>query len=98
MRIPDHAVVSETVEAVRELRRPKLAGLVNACLRRFVREDLGAAKMKDDQSEWNHPAWLIDRIRDDWPDDWQDILRANNERGTDVVADEFIARQRRSIH
>lgn len=80
MRIPDHAVVSETVEAARELRRPKLAGLVNACLRRFVREDLGVAKMKDEQSEWNHPAWLIDRIRDDWPDDWQDILRANNER------------------
>jgi len=82
MRIPDHAVVSETVEAARELRRPKLAGLVNACLRRFVREDLGVAKMKDEQSEWNHPAWLIDRIRDDWPDDWQDILRANNERAS----------------
>ena len=80
MRIPDHAVVSETVEAARELRRPKLAGLVNACLRRFVREDLIAAKIKDEQSEWNHPAWLIDRIREDWPDDWQGILRANNER------------------
>ncbi len=28
MRIPDHAVVSETVEAARQLKRPKLAGLV----------------------------------------------------------------------
>ena len=37
-RIPDHAVVSQTVEAVRHLRRPKLAPLVNAVLRRFLRE------------------------------------------------------------
>ena len=33
-RVPDHAAVSQTVEAARVLRRPKLAGVVNACLRR----------------------------------------------------------------
>ena len=80
MRIPDHAVVSETVEAARQLRRPKLAGLVNACLRRFVREDLAATAPSDEAAEWNHPLWLIERIRKDWPDDWQAILTANNER------------------
>jgi len=80
MRIPDHAVVSETVEAARRLRRPKLAGLVNACLRRFVRDDLAATGAADEPSEWNHPLWLIEQIRDDWPDDWQAILTANNER------------------
>ena len=80
MRIPDHAVVSQTVEAARLLRRPKLAGLVNACLRRFVREDLAAAGPADEVSEWNHPAWMITKIREDWPDDWQAILQANNER------------------
>ena len=42
-RIPDHAAVSQTVEAVRQLRRPKLAGLVNACLRRFQRDKLAAS-------------------------------------------------------
>ena len=80
MRIPDHAVVSETVDAARQLRRPKLAGLVNACLRRFVREDLAATEPADEPSEWNHPFWLIEQIRNDWPDDWQAILTANNER------------------
>ncbi len=80
MRIPDHAVVSETVEAARQLRRPKLAGLVNACLRRFVRENLAANEPTDEPSEWNHPAWLIEQIRKDWPDDWQAILTANNKR------------------
>ena len=80
MRIPDHAVVSETVEAARRLRRPKLAGLVNACLRRFVREDLSSRDPQCDESKWNHPGWLIRRIRTDWPDDWQAILSANAER------------------
>jgi 16S rRNA (cytosine967-C5)-methyltransferase len=80
MRIPDHAVVSETVDAARQLQRPKLAGLVNACLRRFVREDLAATAAADEQSEWNHPLWLIEQIRNDWPDDWRAILTANNER------------------
>jgi len=74
MRIPDHAVVSETVEAARRLRRPKLAGLVNACLRRFVREDLSSKDPLGDESKWNHPGWLIKRFRTDWPDDWEAIL------------------------
>jgi 16S rRNA (cytosine967-C5)-methyltransferase len=80
MHIPDHAVVSETVDAARQLRRPKLAGLVNACLRRFVRDDLSSKSPASDESRWNHPDWLINRIRKDWPDDWQAILTANAER------------------
>ena len=35
---PEHAAVSETVEAARALGRPRSAGLVNAVLRRFQRE------------------------------------------------------------
>jgi len=80
MRIPDHAVVSETVDGARQLRRPKLAGLVNACLRRFVRDDLASKSPASDEARWNHPDWLIRRIRKDWPDDWQTILTANAER------------------
>tara|TARA_R110002096_G_scaffold154_2_gene694 strand:+ start:4613 stop:5956 length:1344 start_codon:yes stop_codon:yes gene_type:complete len=80
MRIPDHAVVSETVEATRQLRRPKLAGLVNACLRRFIREDIASRPVPDEQVQWNHPTWLIECIRRDWPDHWQAILEANNQR------------------
>jgi len=80
MRIPDHAVVSETVAAARRLRRPKLAGLVNACLRRFVREDLSSKDPLSDESKWNHPDWLIKRLRTDWPEDWKAILIANMER------------------
>ena len=79
-RVPDHAAVSETVEAIRILRRPKLAGLINACLRRFGRDDLAARPPAGEQARWNHPRWLIDRLHADWPDDAEAILEANNER------------------
>ncbi len=79
-RIPDHAAVSQTVEAVRRLRRPKLAGLVNACLRRFGREGIADRPAGGDESRFNHPQWLIDRLRRDWPDDADEVLEANNER------------------
>ncbi|MGI9234241.1 MAG: 16S rRNA (cytosine(967)-C(5))-methyltransferase RsmB [Woeseiaceae bacterium] len=80
MRIPDHAAVSQTVEAARLLQRPKLAGLVNACLRRFQRENIAMTPCDEEEGRWNHPQWLIDASRSDWPEDWQSILRANNAR------------------
>lgn len=79
-RVPDHAAVSATVEAARLLGRPKLAALVNACLRRFRREALAAAPPASDEARWNHPAWLLAAVRADWPDDWQGMLEANNAR------------------
>ena len=80
MRIPDHAVVSETVEAARQLKRPKLAGLVNACLRRFVREEMAKRPATSPSAIWNHPDWIINTLKNDWPEDWQSILEANNAR------------------
>ena len=79
-RIPDHAAVAASVEAARRLGRGKLAGLVNAVLRRFLREDLAAVPPASDEARFNHPQWLITAIAADWPEDWQDILRANDER------------------
>src|SRR5690606_31558487 len=38
MRIPDHAAVSATVDAVRGIGAPRAKGLVNAVLRRYLRE------------------------------------------------------------
>ncbi len=79
-RVPDHAAVSLTVDATRALRRPKLAGLVNACLRRFQRDGFAAREPQGDEARWNHPQWFIDRLRRDWPDDAKAILAANNAR------------------
>ncbi len=80
-RVPDHAAVSQTVEAARLLRRPKFSGLVNAILRRFQREKLADKEPGSDEARWDHPSWMIDTIKRDWPDDWEAILDANNARG-----------------
>ena len=79
-RIPDHAAVSMTVEAARILRLPKYAGLINAVLRNYLRQGIGLQEAGDDESRFNHPAWFIDQLRADWPEDWQQILEANNDR------------------
>jgi 16S rRNA (cytosine967-C5)-methyltransferase len=79
-RIPDHAVVSQTVEAARILRRPKLAPLVNAVLRRALRDRVFDNDPSNENAVHDHPSWLLDTLQADWPDDWRDIVSANNAR------------------
>ncbi len=79
-RIPDHAVVSQTVEAARMLRRPKLAPLVNAILRRALRDRIFDAQPSKENALHDHPEWLLDVLKGDWPDDWRKIAAANNAR------------------
>ena len=79
-RVPDHAAVSTTVEAARLLRRPKYKGLINAVMRNYLRKDMKNQEPADDESRFNHPAWLIKRLQADWPEHWQQILEANNDR------------------
>jgi 16S rRNA (cytosine967-C5)-methyltransferase len=79
-RVPDHAAVSATVEAARLLRRPRYAGLINAVLRNFGRRKIADREPVDDEARFNHPRWLIERLKKNWPDDWQQIIAANNDR------------------
>ncbi|WP_330969277.1 16S rRNA (cytosine(967)-C(5))-methyltransferase RsmB, partial [Lysobacter sp. A3-1-A15] len=67
-----HAAVDATVEATRALKRSHQAGLVNALLRRALREGLPAA---DPSAHW--PGWLRDRLRRDWPAELDSILAAS---------------------
>ena len=79
-RIPPHAVVSATVDAARSLRLKAYAGLINAVLRRFIREDLAKTPPTSGEAIHNHPDWLIRRLRADWPEEYADILDALNTR------------------
>lgn len=80
--IPPHAVVAETVNAARVLKRPRAAGLVNAILRRCQRE--GSALLaeidRDISLRTAHPRWLVDMLRKDFPEDFANVLDANNAR------------------
>ena len=76
-----HVLVDQAVKAVRR-RNPNSAGFVNAVLRRFLREqgELVAALQADPVAAYSHPAWWIDRVKKDWPQDWTRLLQAANER------------------
>jgi len=80
LRIPDHAAVSATVAAASALGLGRARGLVNAVLRRYLRErdQLGRLAAADRSAHFSHPAWLIEALERDWPDAWQSILDAGN--------------------
>ncbi len=77
----DHTLVDQAVTAARQ-RAPQSASFLNAVLRRFIRERdaLVAAALKQPTARWNHPQWWIDRLKADWPGQWQGILAAAQER------------------
>ncbi|MGD8678895.1 MAG: 16S rRNA (cytosine(967)-C(5))-methyltransferase RsmB [Lysobacterales bacterium] len=75
-----HAAIHETAECARALGKPWAVGVVNAVLRRFQRErtDL-LEQLADCDERFAHPGWLLSRLRVDWPEEWPDIVCANNE-------------------
>nr|WP_207186106.1 16S rRNA (cytosine(967)-C(5))-methyltransferase RsmB [Rubrivivax gelatinosus] len=75
----DHTLVDQAVNAARH-RTPVAAGFINAVLRRFVRErdKLAAAARHQPLGAFNHPLWWIERVRHDWPTQWQALLEAAN--------------------
>lgn len=79
-RVPDHAAVAATVEAVRLLGRHQYAGLVNACLRRWLRERdaLKSRTARVPEVIHAHPRWWLDALAADWPKDWEAIVAAAN--------------------
>jgi 16S rRNA (cytosine967-C5)-methyltransferase len=81
-RAPPFAVVDHAVEASATLARPAAKALVNALLRRYLREReaLDLAVRDDPVARWSHPRWWIEQVRREWPDDWESVLAAANER------------------
>jgi 16S rRNA (cytosine967-C5)-methyltransferase len=82
MRIPDHAAVSETVAATAALKNRQMKALVNGVLRNFVR----ACEAPDKKEalpasiEYNHPSWFIKKVQQAYPNQWQQILNANQQK------------------
>ena len=76
-----HAAVNETAECARLLGKSWAVGLVNAVLRRFQREQESMlAALEQHEARFAHPRWMRDEIKQDWPDQWQQIFDANNQR------------------
>lgn len=81
MRIPPHAVVSETVNTCKKIKMEWAKSLVNAILRRYIRETelFNPDIDNDDGLRTSHPKWIVDQLRRDWPEEWKSILDANNQ-------------------
>lgn len=74
-------LVNQAVESAKRGQATRgQASFINACLRRFLRERdaLVTATDADPVARWNHPAWWIRRVQQDYPSDWECILQANN--------------------
>jgi 16S rRNA (cytosine967-C5)-methyltransferase len=80
-RVPAHAALAETVAGAEVLKRANLKGLINGVLRQFQRqqETLIAEVDQGSQRYW-HPGWLLKRLQAAWPEQWQQIVEANNQR------------------
>lgn len=79
---PSHTLVSQLVEATKRDPRTKAqAAFVNACLRRFLREQTSLMAQTDHVASalWNFPQWWIDRVQQDHPVHWQSILLASQQ-------------------
>jgi 16S rRNA (cytosine967-C5)-methyltransferase len=80
--IAPHGVVSDSVDGVLQLQKKWARGLVNAVLRNYLRKrsELDHLLHAEPVSRWSHPAWLIDAFKAAWPEHWQQLLDAGNQR------------------
>ena len=76
---PDYAVTSGTVEAARVLGLPKAVGLVNGVLRSWLR-DKPTDLMSSEECTFATPSWLLQRIKSNWPDEWQKVVSCANQK------------------
>ncbi len=80
----DYAVVKETVNTCIEIQQSWAKGLVNAILRRFIREQETLLAPLDDSyaHRFAYPDWLINQIKASWKGirPLESILEAGNQR------------------
>jgi len=78
-----HTVVDQAVSASRSLVHGKgMQGLVNAVLRNFIRQRDSLLKKaaENEVGRYSHPQWWIDKLRWQYPQNFQAILEAGNKR------------------
>ncbi|MBH9553682.1 16S rRNA (cytosine(967)-C(5))-methyltransferase RsmB [Inhella gelatinilytica] len=72
-----HTLVNQAVQAAKR-EAPAQANLVNAVLRRFLREGstLLADVLTEPLARHEHPDWWVARLKQDWPAHWEALLTA----------------------
>lgn len=79
--IPEYATVNEAVILIKSTKKIWAKGLVNAVLRNVIRNIENEERpATDDSAVYSHPPWLLELLKKDWPEQWQEIADANNQR------------------
>ena len=75
-------VVDQAVIAAGELSGGVFKGLVNGVLRNFLRQRgvLDKAVRSNDEAAYAHPRWWLTRLRRAYPQQWTQIIAANNKQ------------------
>lgn len=76
MRLADHAVVSETVNALKPLGKMWAKGMVNAILRNVLREKDTVITSLKGHEQRAMPAWFDQAIAKQWPEQHEHIAEA----------------------
>jgi 16S rRNA (cytosine967-C5)-methyltransferase len=79
-RTPEYAVVDAAVQTAKATDAVRAAGLINAVLRRYLRErkSVDAEIARNPAARHASPVWLADRLRADWPVRWTQLLAAGD--------------------
>lgn len=78
-RVPEFAAVDEVVTATKVLNVEAMRSLVNAVLRKFLREKMDILAKVDQHWHSLHPDWLINLLKPEYPN-WREIIDANNQK------------------
>ncbi len=87
LRIPEHAALSETVNATKTLGKQWAKGLINASLRNYQRErtTFDGRLVTSLSAQYAHPDWMIKQIQQQWPENWETILTENNQHAPMIL-------------
>jgi len=77
---PAHTSVNGAVETSKALKKAWASGLINATLRRYLRDrdSIRSKALTTTAAISNHPDWFTRRLRQDWPVEYDQIITANN--------------------
>jgi 16S rRNA (cytosine967-C5)-methyltransferase len=105
-RTPEYAVVDAAVETAKATDAARAAGLINAVLRRYLRERkaIDVEIGRNPATRHAAPVWLADRYRADWPVRWTQLLAAGDTQaplwlrvnGRRTTADDYVSALRES--
>lgn len=81
-RVPDHAALSETVNASRQLKKEWATKLFNGVLRNYSRQkdELNQTLDNDWHTKFSFPEWLIKRIKPHYKGQIEQILEQSNQQ------------------